>query len=451
MMAAACRRYAVGAPVGACQRLLLATRAARGGLVPRCRAAASAASDDEVARRRLWRWGSATTSTISPQDVVEVSADPVLMEDISGVTHIACGSGHSAFVREGQVYTFGSNKYNQLGVADAGQQAPSIHGTDPAPVEFELPDGLSAKVVDVSLGGFHSAAITEGGYLWTWGWGGSFWWGAGGLGHGSRTDALRPVLVRQFLDDGEMVKQVACGGQHTILLTTEGRLYATGKGEYGRLGRGSPRDELEFEEIEYFSQSNDSVLEPGQPITIVKVGAGENFSAALSRGGELWVWGRNDYGQLGLGEEAMGDFYSAERYPRLVRTLPMEGHRVIDFACGEHHVVALTAAGSLYEWGSRTWLEPHPISLPGRFEDGLNSIVKVAAGDKFSLCLTRDGQLYSWGSKASGCLAQGPGAPKTLLEPTLVPSETFEHQRIVDIAASKWRCLAITQEDGFSA
>ena len=35
--------------------------------------------------------------------------------------------------------------------------------------------------------------------------------------------------------------------------------------------------------------------------------------------------------------QAMGDMYSAERFPRLVRALPSEGHKVVDFACGEHH------------------------------------------------------------------------------------------------------------------
>merc|ERR1711957_728469 len=147
-------------------------------------------------------------------------------------------------------------------------------------------------------------------------------------------------------------------------------------------------------ELLYFQQSNDSILVPDVQTAIVKIGCGHNFSAALSRDGELWVWGRNDYGQLGLGEEAMGDMYSAERYPRLVRSLPIEGHRIVDMACGEHHVVVLTAAGAIYEWGNRTWLEPVPVSLPARYEDGLKNIVRVGAGDKFSFALTAEGRLY---------------------------------------------------------
>jgi len=396
---------------------------------------------------------------MNKQEATEISNQPALMsEDFGKVSAVACGPNHSAFVTDGRLYTYGSNKYHQLGWAPAapaagdgpeGEKAEGAAagaGAEPGEVIIEAEDGHRPRVLQVALGGFHSAAITEGGLLWTWGWGGSFWSGAGALGQGSRESIVTPTLVRLFVEEGEEIRQVACGSQHTIVLTASGRLFSTGKGDFGRLGRGETRDELEFEELDYFSQTNDSILDPTQSTPIVKVDAGENFSACLSGGGELWVWGRNDHGQLGLGEEQMGDFYSAERYPRLIRSLPLEGHQVVDFACGEHHVVVLTSAGSIYEWGNRTWLEPHPVSLPSRYEEGLKDIERVAAGDKCSFALTKRGELYSWGAKASGCLALGPSSPKTVVEPTPVPAETFGNQRIVDIASSKSRCLAITRE-----
>jgi len=404
---------------------------------------------DESQRRRLWRWGATTSGMMSQQEAAEASKDPSLIEDFRGVSTAACGSSHSAFVVDGQLYTYGSNKYSQLGWDPPEADAAGPLGAGPAPVVVEAEDGHQPSVLQVALGAFHSAAITEGGALWTWGWGGGFWYGAGALGHGGRETAPRPTLVRNFVEQGEEVKQVACGSQHTIVLTSEGRLYSAGKGDFGRLGRGDTRDSAEFEEIEYFFQSNDSILSPQEPTDIVKVGAGNNFTAAMSSQGELWVWGRNDYGQLGLGEEAMGDMYSAERYPRLVRSLPVEGHRVVDFDCGEYHLVALTASGAIYEWGNRTWLEPHPVTLPSRYEAGLKDIVKVAAGEKVSFALTSEGHVYSWGSKSSGCLAQGEECAKTLVQPTPVPPATFGHQKVVDITASKCRCLAITLEDTY--
>jgi len=372
----------------------------------------------------------------------EVAKMPHLEADFCGVSTAACGSNHSAFVVGGQLFTYGSNKYSQL-----GREASAPSDSSPTSVESDM-----GAVEQVSLGGFHSAAISEGGALWTWGWGGSFFHGAGGLGHNSKAALALPARVTRFDDMGLQIQQVACGQQHTLALTTDGLLFATGKGDFGRLGRGDTSDEYEFQELDYFQQTNDSILQPDEPAVICKIGAGSNFSAAMSKNGELWVWGRNDYGQLGLGEEAMGDMYSAERFPRLVRSLPTEGLKVVDFCCGEHHVVALTADGQLFEWGNRTWLEPHKIPPPSLGAEDFTDIVKVVGGDKYTLALTRSGRVYTWGSKSSGCLALGEDLKdKNVVQPTPIPAETFNHQKVVDIVASKYRCLAITDEAEYVA
>lgn len=407
-------------------------------------AAEPGAGEVASSKRRLWRWG-AGPGFLGKEEAPEVSREPALLEAGRGATSAACGSSHAAFVVDGQIYTYGSNKYLQLGRrAEKGAQ-PLV----PEPVELLGAEGSGARAVQVVLGAYHSAAVTEDGALWTWGWGGSFWYGAGALGLGSRESVDVPTRVRRFAEAGEKVKQVACGAQHSLVLTAEGRLYSTGKGDFGRLGRGDTSDELEFEEIDYFLEARDSVFEPDRAAEIVKVDAGNNFSAAMSSSGELWVWGRNDHGQLGLGEEAMGDMYSAERYPRIVRSLPAERHRVVDFACGENHIVVVTDKGLLFEWGGRTWLEPHQVPLPSRHEESLKSISKVAAGERCSFVLSSDGTLYSWGSKASGCLAQGPDCPKVVVEPTPVPAAALGHQKVVEIYAGKSRCLAITVEDQY--
>jgi len=368
----------------------------------------------------------------------EPSEQPTLVEEVSDVTAVACGSNHSGFVSGGRLHTFGSNAQQQLGRDGAPSEA--------APVLIRAEDGHCPAVLQADFGGYHSAAVTEGGALWTWGWGGSFWSGAGALGHGTSDARPVPTLVERFVEEGQEVRQVVCGFQHTLVLTDQGRLYSTGKGQYGRLGRSELRDELEFEDIEYFDSSNDSILNPVEATQIVKLGAGSNFSAAMSSHGELWIWGRNDYGQLGQGEQAMTSAESAARYPRMIRSLPLEGHRIVDFACGEHHVVALTSSGAIYEWGNRHWLEPHPVSLPSRYDAGLKNLSRVFAGDRVSFALTTDGRLYSWGLRLSGCLAHGPESPEQLFEPVLIAPETFAGQRVVDLAVGRGRCLAVTVE-----
>lgn len=377
---------------------------------------------------------------MSQLESAEVAKEPSMIDEFVGVSTAACGSNHSAFVVDGRVYTYGSNKYGQLGHEPSGETAP-------APVELE--GGIRAK--QVSLGSFHSACVAEDGSLWTWGWGGGFLHGAGGLGHGNSESLAAPVRVERLVELEQEVRQVSCGGQHTVALTTDGLLFATGKGDFGRLGRGDTSDEIDFQEIDYFEHASDSILRPDEQPKIIKIDSGNNFSAVMSEQGELWLWGRNDYGQLGLGDEAMGDMYSAERFPRIVRSLAADGHKIIDFACGEHHIVALTADGVIFEWGNRTWLEPHKVALPSADAEDFADIISVAAGDKFNFALTRSGKLYSWGSKASGCLALGPNIEKNIVQPTPLSRELFRHQKVISITASKHRCMAITDEGEYVA
>merc|ERR1740139_1569469 len=113
----------------------------------------------------------------------------MLLGDTFGVQQAACGANHSAFVVDGVLYTYGSNKQQQL-----GRNASEAEATEPGAVSTD-----NQKVQSVSLGGHHSAAITESGELWTWGWGGSFWYGAGGLGQGTRDQFPEPTRVQKFV------------------------------------------------------------------------------------------------------------------------------------------------------------------------------------------------------------------------------------------------------------
>ena len=97
--------------------------------------------------------------------------------------------------------------------------------------------------------------MLEDGSLYSWGWGGSFFHGAGALGQGHSDTVASPTRVEYFQRPGRRgplggaaregleVATVCCGAQHTLVLTREGQLYATGKGDFGRLGRGDSNDE----------------------------------------------------------------------------------------------------------------------------------------------------------------------------------------------------------------
>lgn len=350
----------------------------------------------------------------------EVSTTPTKLEGAgSSSSSVACGWTHGAVVNtDGSLYTFGNNSEFQLGHECDGLGKVDLDG-----------------VKQVSLGGYHSAAVTKDGKLYTWGWGGSLWSGCGALGTGVKETHKLPVHIPLPAP----VRQITAAKQHTIVVLEDGTLLSAGKGEFGRLGRGDTSDDPLFTIIDYFSHARDSILEPtGGVSAIKKAECGTHYSIALTEAGELFAWGRNDQGQLGLGEESMGDLYSTETYPRLIRSFPLEGTRIADFACGEHHVTALSTRGALYTWGDRAWLEPNRVSLPAEYENSIKCIKKVACGSKFSLALTEDGYLYTWGKKSSGCIFE------SSLAPVRVDPKLFGNEKIIDIAASKSRCMAIT-------
>ena len=80
-------------------------------------------------------------------------------------------------------------------------------------------------------GGFHSLALTAGGALFSWGYG-----GFGRLGHGDEWIQLRPKRVEAL--SKEQVVSVSAGGAHSLALTAGGALYSCGYGIGGQLGHG---------------------------------------------------------------------------------------------------------------------------------------------------------------------------------------------------------------------
>ena len=88
--------------------------------------------------------------------------------------------------------------------------------------------GLSKYIVrQISCGVFHSAAVTEDGYLFTWGGGGEHY-NKGQLGHNSLDDIASPEPVKYFQD--KPIFRVECGEYHTMALTEDYEMYAWGSG-----------------------------------------------------------------------------------------------------------------------------------------------------------------------------------------------------------------------------
>ena len=85
------------------------------------------------------------------------------------------------------------------------------------------------QVIDIACGESHSLALTDKGEVYTWG-GGQL----GQLGHG---DCLRQSLPLKVANLEEKIVAISGGKRHSAALTGEGKLYTWGSNEYGQLGR----------------------------------------------------------------------------------------------------------------------------------------------------------------------------------------------------------------------
>eukprot|EP01036_Dinobryon_divergens_P025455 gene25456-34005_t len=166
------------------------------------------------------------------------------------------------------------------------------------------------RIVDVSAGSTHAAVIDEDGQIYTWGEGGNWWKGGGQLGHGVRANEPTPKMVEWFRSYGAKAKQVSCGGKHTLILTEELEVLSFGVGEFGHLGTGSTEDSLV-----------PAPLVSLESMDVVQVAAGFDHSLVLTSDGRVHSWGRNNMGQLGVKNSGL-DMYALEESPTMLRQLP---------------------------------------------------------------------------------------------------------------------------------
>jgi alpha-tubulin suppressor-like RCC1 family protein len=247
----------------------------------------------------------------------------------------------------------------------------------------------------------HSVSIHADGTLWTWG--GNF---DGQLGDGSTAAHAQPVQVllpNTTATDPANARwaQVAAGAGHTLALTTDGQLYAWGANSEGQLG------------LKSFTRQLQPTLVPlpaeAAGTRWAQVAAGTSHTLALTADGRLYSWGHNVFGQLGD-----GTIFTRPQAAAAV-VLPAGAGAITRIVAGNAHSLALTADGKLFGWGlntegqlgdGSTMQHPRPVAVALPRRSTATGWAQVAAGASHTLALTTDGQLYGWGCNKAGQLAR---------------------------------------------
>ena len=235
----------------------------------------------------------------------------------------------------------------------------------PAPAEASAPDGVYAF-------GSH---------------------GRGQLGHGDRIDPIGFYRNPNRIEGLGNVKDVAAGDHHSLVLLHNGDVYSFGEDYgHGKLGQGEMEDR--------YMKTPTRIEGIGRAKAI---GAGRNNSFIILENGDLYSFGRNSLGALGVGD------YDNRLVPTRVEGIS----NAVKVDAGEAHTLILLENGDVYGMGCHMNGKlgiGGPMSLVGQHHETpvkvpLSSPAKdIAAGSIHSLVLLENGDVYSFGNGLRGQL-----------------------------------------------
>jgi alpha-tubulin suppressor-like RCC1 family protein len=336
--------------------------------------------------------GMATQSvTFTPSDTANYNTATTSVSVTVNQALISSGFSHTLYLGAGAttVTAWGVNSDGRLGVGDTN-----------SPVNWaRAVQGIPTNVTISSLaaGGTHSL-ILAGGQVYA---AGSNRFGQ--LGQGAVNEAsskFTPVVLPSIASSTPVA--VAAGGNHSLIVTADGKVFACGDNTYGQLGNSELTSSPTWIEVTF----EDPIT--GLSPEIVSVVAGADHNLAVDEGGGVWVWGRNNYGQLGKGTRT-----TAERTPS-----KLTGVTARSGAAGFSHSLILTTGGEVFGFGRNNSGQAGQVATTSfvttpTLISGLSGIRSIAAGTDSSFAINQAGRLYSWGYNSYGELLLGYSSPSS--------------------------------------
>jgi alpha-tubulin suppressor-like RCC1 family protein len=280
----------------------------------------------------LYGWGLNSLGQLGDGTLISPRARPVLIssqefERVAAGNWFTCGIRETAAGATLGVACWGNNPDGQLGYGD-----PDMNMTcDPTPRTMSVPGTYiagSTTAVDIAAGGgFACMALSAGGVRC---WGNQ---SQGKLGNGMTTgEACAPVVTTMTF--GFVADDVEAGLNHGCAISTTGVARCWGDNGFGQLGNGNTTD-----------QSSSQAVMGGLLWSQLALGA--NHTCGITTGGNLYCWGSNSGGRLGTGGAA-GPFST----PQLVGMLA--DNDWIDVSAATDHTCALESDGDVFCWGINT-------------------------------------------------------------------------------------------------
>lgn len=367
----------------------------------------------------VWGWGTnnrgqlgdlTTTDRLTPVQVHRaVGGQP-----LGNIRQISAGCFHAlALDANGQVWSWGRNDSNQLGLGSASIESCGGFScsTGARRVRIDNAPTYLDDVLTIAAMSQNSHAV-RGNTVYSWGDNScgqvgdpTFGGGSSGIARLTKANAAGTTNLTSITD-------LAAGASHVLARRSDGDVYAWGCDDVGQLGNGAGVTNWTWAQVV-----------PGLA-NVRSIAARDDQSMAL-RDGQVYAWGDNLYGQAGNNTSSAGGMHA----PVLVEvnepgpcggSPPCVLDNVVSISATAQNNAAIRADGLAYSWGSDdsgrlghgaiSGYTCPSTTTPCRrraYQVVLSDVLQVDGGSSHLIASKVDGTIWAWGSNSSGALGDG--------------------------------------------
>jgi alpha-tubulin suppressor-like RCC1 family protein len=305
------------------------------------------------------------------------------------------------------IYTqMSSGQYSMMAITADGKLNSWGGGAEnQSPSVFDAGSFAGTPFAQVDSGYFHACALTDARQAVCWGND-----DYGQLGNGA---GVSPTTQPELVDTSGMngftsnrFRQISSGGEHTCGINGNGDIFCWGNNNHGQLGIGSIGGDSHLPAQVSTSQVSGETY-------FIQVSAGGSHTCAITSDGVAYCWGEDTFGRLGDGGAE-----TDQSEPVAVNPATISGETYFrSISAGQFHTCGITVAGKVYCWGSDTngalgdgggeANALSPSQLDTTVITGEKSFIKVQSGRYFSCGITSDRATYCWGQNDLGQLGDG--------------------------------------------
>jgi len=217
--------------------------------------------------------------------------------------------------------------------------------------------------------------------------------------------------------------QIAAGEDHTLVLKSNGTVWAWGNNSNGQLGNGTTTNS--YVPVKVIGLD-----------TVMAISAGAGHSLAVKSDGTAWAWGYNRWGQLGDGTTTT----------RIIPVSMMGINDAVDISAGSYHYsMVLRNGGALLACGYGEFSQrgdSNQMNMSSTLLFVMNDVAKVATGYGHTMAIKNDGTLWGWGWNG---ISQVSGDDTTGILST--PVKVTSISDVKDVLACS-ACTVVLKNDG---